>query len=256
MLRAAFLVLVFVGVLLAGLILQLPVAFIVEQSGVARQGVSWTRVSGTLWQGQVRDLNIAGQPLGNVRFQLKPLALLDLRMSYAVDISGAAVNGKGELSAGLDGTLQAANVLIDVNVQRLARLDSRLRQAPSELSLTLRAAEIGADFSCLAADGGLQTNILSAVGERWSWNGPGLQGQVNCASAAFLIDMQGASATDQIRARGKFDLSSGLYDLTAEVQTSDPNVEMGLRALTFTDRSGVYTYRRTNAEELPTGTEP
>lgn len=238
---------VFLGLLIAGL----PASFVARQLDLRGSGVDYMRISGTVWSGEVARLHVAGQPLGRAGFRLKPGALMSGRLAYDLDLSGPAMQARGELGIGPDRSVRLAGFVGDVNLQEIDRLDPRLREAPASLALTLRHVELSRDGQCVRAEGGVRTDLLETAGQRWNWAGPAMRGNLECDGAALRVSMTGATAQDDIAATARLDIPAVTYDVTARVETGNRGVMQALRALDFEEVDGRFVYERTNAQRVP-----
>ena len=241
-----FLAILFSVIFLAVLVAGLPASLVARQANLKGAGFDYMRISGTLWSGEISRLHLAGQPLGEVEFRLKPAALLSGRLAYDVSIDGTAMHARGQAETGFDRNLTLRDMVADVNVQALNRLDPRLRQSPATLAVTVRELSIARDRSCRRADGGVRTDLLQSVGQRWDWAGPEMRGVLSCEQGVFSVAMSGSGADDDIRAQARFDARRAVYDVDAQVSTTNRGVAQALRTLDFVAEDGVFTYSRSN----------
>lgn len=235
-------VLVFLAVLVAGL----PASFVARQVGLKAGGVDYMRMSGTVWSGEISRLSVAGQPVGAAEFRIRPASLLTGRLAYDFEIEGAALRARGMAQTGLDRGVILNNLVADVNLQEINRLDPRLRQSPATLALSIGQISIGPDGGCRSAQGGMRTDLLQSVGRRWDWTGPEMRGTLGCDGEALTVVMSGAGDDDEIRANARFDATRAVYAAGARVQTSDRGLAQALRALDFVASDGAFVYLRTN----------
>ncbi len=87
-----------------------------------RAGLSASGYSGTIWSGAVSSATWQGASLGQLRWQLHPLALL--RARAAADISFTRTDGSvsAEAAAALDGRLDFTNVKLDLPIEFFAEI--------------------------------------------------------------------------------------------------------------------------------------
>lgn len=247
--RKLLLIIIFAVVLAASIIARTPLGFAMEQAGLKAQGVSYSHVAGTIWNGRLHGVDVAGQSIGDVTFKLKPAALLTGALAFDLGIDGLTGAGRGSGKIGLNRTVSIENAIADINIQTLARLDPRLRQAPAQLTATIKHLEITGDGACRKADGVISTDILTSLGGRYAWEGPPMSGPVSCHNNALRIVLQNDGGPDDITA--SVDLHpSGVYDVTARMQTTNTNVRQALLALQFENRDGAYFYTVSNRPEL------
>ena len=244
------LVSLFIVVFVVALLAQLPLAWVLGQAGLDRAGISHGRVTGTVWSGQVSGLQVMGQPIGRVSLDHQPGALLSGRVAYRLTFRGETGEGRGEVAVGLDRTVRVQDLVADIDVQSLRRLQPQLRQVPSDLQVTLSDLVIGADRRCRSATGQLRTDVLEAIGPRLDWAGPVLQGPLRCEAGALGLTLAGgAPGEDRIEVEGQVALDTQIYRVEARVETGAPRVAETVRALGFAGADGTYAYRKTNAPQ-------
>lgn len=245
--RLVILVALFLVVFLAALVWRMPASFVFERAGLPGGAVSFTYVGGTVWEGTVSGLNVGGQPLGQVRFKLRPGALVAGRLVYDVRVSGETAEARGTVGIGLDRSVALTDAFADINIQALRRLDPRLRQAPAKLQVTLDELRLDRRRACRAGDGALSTDLLMAAGRRWNWQGPDMLGEIACRDGAFQVRLESAPGPDRIEADAVLNAASLRYNLTARVESAHPGLGDAMRVLDFTAEDGAYVYQRTNA---------
>ena len=236
----------FVAVFAVTLLALAPVGLALRLAGLEAAGVAHERAAGTIWSGDLAGVSLRGQPLGRVTFQARPGALISGRMAYDVAVSGEIGQGRAIVIAGLD--MRGVEDLVgDINVQALRRLDPRLRRVPARISLSIREIHLTGVGDCQAASGGLRTDLLARLGERWRWAGPALVGRVTCEGGDLMVRLDSAEGEDIIQARLQVNPARLEYALRASVETSNPGVQGALRNLEFTrSESGAFVYTQAN----------
>ncbi len=216
-----------------------------EQLKLNARGVSYGHVQGTLWKGSVHDVIVANQPIGRVDLKTRPLSVLSLSPTLEWSFAGPVGSGRGVLLTTLSNDIELSNTIVDLNVQALARLDARLRQAPSKVSLTIRALETRTNGECRSATGNLSTDILSSLGGRYAWEGPNMIGEIRCENLDYLVTLQNDGGPDDVSASIQIE-PSGLFDVSALMVPTNANVQAALPVIGFTQGETGYEYSYTN----------
>ena len=159
--------------------------------------------SGTIWNGQVRDIPLLGQL--NVKGRL---------FGANIDSGAGPVTLRGDVSPGgvKDLILSMPIASLPMNDQRLAGLDGRF-------SLTIDEATIQ-DGACVSATGRASTNVLAANQARFDWAGPDLSGPIDCVDGDLRVQLSGEDATQRVEAIVVTGLD-GVYRADISVRTND-----------------------------------
>lgn len=245
--RRSLLILLFLTVFIGSLIASVPLGFVLQQAGLKERGVDYRHTAGTIWNGKVHDILVAGQPIGDVSFKTQPLALVGGALAVNLNVDGPAGAGRGKARVGLDRAIMVTDLVADIDVQGLSRLEPRLRQAPARLSATIKTLRLSSNGACRAADGTLQTDILKALGGRYAWEGPVLSGTLSCDADQLLVALENQGGEDAIHANGRI-APGGIYTVDARVTSENVGVVQALQTLEFRNRNGAYEYYRTNQQ--------
>jgi len=249
------LIFLFIAVFVTTLVARAPAGLALDLAGLDSAGLSHGRVAGTIWSGEVSRVNLRGQPLGRVTFEARPGAVLSGRIAYDVTVMGETGEARAVAFAGRE-RRGVENLVGDINVQALRRLDPRLRQVPSTVQLSIRELSFATKRDCRSADGGLRSDVLTRLGEAWQWEGPAMTGRVRCDGDTLLVELEGVDGDEAIRARLQVDPAQMRYSLRASVETSNPGVEAALRELEFTrSEGGAFVYTRANTPNATTPEE-
>lgn len=226
--------------LLATLPASLAVSALPEDLPVQLSGVS-----GSLWQGRARQLGIGPQALGELRWALRPWALLGGRAGGELQLRGPWVEGRAELDVGLGGRLR----LREGRFRAPAQLVQELQALPVELGgqLFLRVDELvlepGAPLPRLKAElvwaqAGISAPYPMALGEYSldleSRDG-GIQGRLSERDGPFR-----ASGNLLLREDGRYQLTLRLVP----DRNTPPELRDGLRLLGRPDARGAVTIRQ------------
>jgi general secretion pathway protein N len=89
------------------LLVRLPASWL---SGSLPAGVSCGHINGTIWNGVCSGLNVQNTALGDLKWKLRPAALLSGRLASQVALDGPAGVGTSEVELRRNGELTARNV--------------------------------------------------------------------------------------------------------------------------------------------------
>lgn len=204
------------------LLLTVPLAWPLRIiHGAQPSPLSMLEARGTPWSGTLRGVRWGDAPLGDVRLQLQPLALLrgQLRMHLASsDWSATGVRGLRHGIAGASGELPLPELL------------------PSGIaSVRLQAADATALFDasrCRQASGQLRLEITPAD---TSLAASTLTGQPVCDGDALVVDLA-ASAEPSASSSARLQLEAdGRYQLVLRTTTSTPAHTLALQLAGFDD---------------------
>lgn len=114
------LVIAFALTLLAGLIVSFPAR--VAYHWFAPESVALSGISGTLWRGTASQANIGGLYLGELRWRLRPLALLRARASFDIAASPAGGVLDGNAAIGVGGDVYLAKTRAALPLDAIAEI--------------------------------------------------------------------------------------------------------------------------------------
>lgn len=212
---------VFVVLLALMLVATIPLSLALSAMGAATRGLSATRVSGTIWSGELSDASFQRVRLGDVRVRLDPLGLF---------------LGGGRVQFVLGGRLQGRGVARlagrEVGVSRL-RLSAPADALADGLPFrgTVRLENLEARFrsgACHRASGRIVLERLS-LGAGAPLPGLSLSGPAACRGGLLVAPLSGRAAGVEVEADLQVS-GAGRYQLLTRVKTTDPTLEaaMGL----------------------------
>lgn len=198
-------------------------AFTLVPGAVAARSAEHQLVSGV-----VRDLSVGGVPIGDIRADLSPLALLLLRVSYHVFRPA---------TLGVDPVEARASVspigtrIADLNA--VIALPSNLGPVPISAVVLRNITARFASGRCITASGMVQARLapsaaaLASVGQ--------LSGSARCEAGRVLVPLVSASGNERIALR----LSpSGSYEAEVTLRAAPPELGPALAALGFAPAAG------------------
>jgi|GEM_PF-3333661 len=240
------LILAFFLAFLGTLIVNIPARLVFERIDPAAHGLYYERVSGTIWSGRMTGTFVAGQPLGTIDFKARPGALLQARLAYDITLLGPTGAASGSLVGRPDRSLELSVPRARINVQELRRLQPRLREMPSEVSLENLSLELQPDGSCRQGRGRIRTDTLKAIGQRLAWDGPEMAGKLTCAGGEIMVSLDSQGSEDLITARIALDAPRGLFDVEARIESREERVLQAIQQFGFQAEGEAYVYRYGN----------
>lgn len=118
--RIKRLIIAFCVTLVVGLVVAFPAR--VAYHWFAPQTVALSGISGTVWRGRASQSNIAGLYLGELRWRMRPLALLRGRASFDVGANPAGGVIDGNAAIGFNGDLHLARTRASLPLDAVAGL--------------------------------------------------------------------------------------------------------------------------------------
>lgn len=210
--------------LLAALLIFLPLRWALALSGVERAGFSAFHVSGSVWDGHIRQARLGNFDLGDVDAALDPSALLTAQL--AVHLSRPAGNAQPPLSLTLLSG-GGGNLGFRDGNGTLA-LGAQLAPLPAA-QLELREAQIEfAGGRCRSASGQLQLSVQGGL-PGFDW-GPGLSGALGCDDGVARALLRSANGAQEMAVRLTGD---GGYDARLRLIGDTPGASLLLSALGF-----------------------
>lgn len=212
-------------------LISLPLAVVLPLVLPAESGLSARRAEGPVWEGMLREANVAGLPLGDTRigFDFLPLLVGQARLGFA----SPALRGIVAASSGYV-SLSRANGVVD--------LAGRLRPLPlSRFSLD----EVAVAFRnnrCASASGRIRADISSDIGGIALPGG--MTGTLRCDGPDLVVPLVGQSGMERIDLRVA---ATGSWRADVSVRTSDPVISGKLLSSGFSAGPGGYTVRVTGA---------
>ncbi len=252
--RAQTLTLFGVVVFVGALAWTAPLAVLAGAANLSGRGISYDRAQGTIWSGDLLGVRVAGQPVGRVTLDLQRVALLRGRLDYAVEVAGPAGQGRGELVLAVGGGLVVRDLVADVNLQAIERLDARLREVPSTLSLTVPELVAGRRLACERVDGRLRTDLLQRLGGRLNWQGPAMAGIVSCdGEGGYRLSLANVDGPDEITLETRGSPVTASVSTKARVRTDNQTVADTLTLLKFQKEGDAFIYSRADGIGRPMG---
>ena len=226
-----------------------PLSLAAKIARLDDRGVWYEAAYGTVWEGVLSGVNVAGQPVGMVEMKVQPPNLLHGLLSYSFNAKGDFGDGRGDVGVTAGRRIVVERLVADVNVQKLAHLDPRLRRAPATLALSVPMLEFSSRDGCREAKGALTSDILQTVGRQWNWDGPKVSGDLKCINGRLNVTVHNEGGADDILATGIFG-PLGNYDVKARIGTRNSSLAQALTRIGFTTGPEGLTYEKSSGTGL------
>ena len=225
--RKRYILLVSLGAFTA-LLSQLPLAWIAPH--IIADGLGKNiHYSGTIWNGQIKGLDVVGQ----TTFQFRPTSILKggLPLKFASQSTAMTLSGRA-----------SRNTIKDVRfsgvLAKLPTRDGRLKELAGQVDILVSEIQIK-DETCGSAQGQVSTDFLSLNRARWQWQGPKLSGPISCEDGDVIVNLSGRENRQTIRADLRLS-KDGSYGANITVQTNQPEAGVVLPLYGFEQQGRDY----------------
>lgn len=208
-------VVLFVVFLVIWLIILMPLKLVALMAGNVA-GLSYSDVYGSVWDGRMHRARAAGQDIEMVEVSLQPLGLLTGALVVDFDLADSSLRGNGRITRRADGSLLARDVDL-VTVLGRVGAPSWAGIDPGE-RVYVRISELDwHDGVCRTASGDVRTGALIGFASQFGFEGPPLDGQVDCRDDVLVLSLAGSS--EDLRLTGEIALHARHYAWQVEVET-------------------------------------
>lgn len=226
--------LIFAGCFTAVLIATLPLPTVLQALDLDGRGVSYSRASGTVWNGTIAGLSWRGQPLGDAAVALKPLSLFLGRLGMDFALDGGTVTGQGFVALSFGGIV-ADDLALSADVANLPLL----LPLAGKVAMDLEHAVVSR-AGCRHVAGTISTDALVNRPAGLPWTGPKLAGSVTCSEGVISVPLQGDTGADSVTVALTLD-PSGMFGIRIDARTPNQALVSALSAVGFTEADGVMT---------------
>ncbi|KCZ94298.1 type II secretion system protein N [Hyphomonas johnsonii] len=241
--KRTLLILVFTGALIVGCVSSVPLSFVMRQTGITSQGVSWQQARGTIWHGQVTGLGFRGRAAGALDIRSSPASLLTGRIVSDVRWTSPAGRARGQLALGMSSS-GASDLSAELDISRLDGLHPELRRTGGTLKVSRAAARFDSNGRCINAGGSAQLDLVRRLGVQYGRDWPLLDGTLTCTEGELQLPMSGKGTAGE-----QFDvtlrsLSDGRTGMDVHVSGLDPQANLVLGQIGFINTGNGYTLRQ------------
>ena len=226
---------VFVCCLIVVVIATLPLSFVLRMLDLPAQGLSYSRASGTFWNGAVDGLSWRGNDLGGAKIALRPLALLRGRLGADVTLDGSGVVTGGGYAAMTPWGLIVDDLALSAEIASLPLL----LPLSGKISVEIAHADVRAG-GCRQIEGAAKTDALMNRPAGLAWQGPELAGPMECRGGAVVIPLKGGADSQAIAVVMTLG-ADGSFGIRVEARAPDSAVASVLSAIGFVETDGVMT---------------
>ncbi len=218
-----------------------PASFYTAFIPLDKTEIAYTKIEGTLWNGSVERLSLAGVPLGEVSFQLSPMSVLGLSPQFRLSAQGGAVLGRGDVSLGVDGRVSLSDLNARINLNTAARSGVLGQPAQGFAEVAIESFILTRKRGCERANGTVWTDVLDAPARRYDLPALPLSGSLRCQEGAIIVELAGennrAGADVTVRV-----LPNLTYEVTAIARPAEADIASALKIFGFEDDNGTLTY--------------
>ena len=184
-----FLVLLLVAGFFVGVFVFAPLGRVLQITGAAKHGFSWTSADGSVMDGRLQGMTFQGKSYGDAGLKLAPGALLAGRVQYAVDWAGDHGRGIGNISFGSAKDIQIADFDIDLDLLRLEQAARWIQQSGGRVQLTGGTVSFKGG-QCAEATGTATSDVLERNREILGAGWTDMQGDLRCDEGDLVIPLQ------------------------------------------------------------------
>ena len=189
-------------------------------------------IGGSLWHARISGLRAEGVTLGNVNADINPLALFTAALSYDIEVKGQAVNGQARISKSLIGGVEIRNA--DFSISRAFLRRYALLGVPVDGSATISNASVAINKNgCVAAEGIIRTDALSAVARQFGMGAFDLEGPLRCVDGRMSMQLDGVHNDFGAVSVSVTELEDFRYHMAVIVETTDESFKQNLRLAGF-----------------------
>jgi len=221
-------ILIFLAALAVWLIVLLPLKTVAIAAGGADR-LGYQDVFGTVWNGRVYGLELAGEPVREIALSMRPAALLTGQAAADWLIEDASLSGNGRIALGA-GRVEVSGASLVVPLSRLAAADWP-GMDPGEPVFVRLPRLVFVDGDCRQADGAVRTGALVTLGAAYGFEGPVLEGGLSCRDGVLALAMRGE--TDALSVTADADLRANGYDWRVTARTGNADLADALALAGF-----------------------
>ena len=182
--------------LVAGLIWQAPLSFVLRQAGVASTGLTWSQARGSISHGQITDMAIQERNIGALDLRLVSSALLSGSLKYRATWSSPFGSGNGKVALNASRYI-AEDVSIRISFSEIPDIIEEFKQVNASIRMTRGTLDWHLDEGCRSAIGELQTDLVRLMGQRIQKSWPDLVGDVSCDGNQLVAQLSGQSSNNE-----------------------------------------------------------
>ena len=228
----------FAGLVLVWLIILLPLKAVMMIAGGAG-AFGYQDVYGSVWDGRVYGMRVAGVPIREIEMAADPLPLLVGRLAARWRVSDDSARGRGHVSIG-GSTFQVSDMDLLVSIDRLGLRSFPGLDRSQMIDMDITALSLR-DGRCESVQGRVQTTALVQFASTYGFEGPALLGVLSCDDGRLVITLDGAGADLELTGSVHMDQTAYAWDL--ELRTGRPELADALALAGATRTGDIWTYQ-------------
>lgn len=228
----------FAGLVLVWLIILLPLKAVMMIAGGAG-AFGYQDVYGSVWDGRVYGMRVAGVPIREIEMAADPLPLLVGRLAARWRVSDDSARGRGHVSIG-GSTFQVSDMDLLVSIDRLGLRSFPGLDRSQMIDMDITALSLR-DGRCESVQGRVQTTALVQFASTYGFEGPALLGVLSCDDGRLVITLDGAGADLELTGSVHMDQTTYTWDL--ELRTGRPELADALALAGMTRSGDIWRYQ-------------
>lgn len=177
-----------------GVLVFAPLSVVLDVSGIRRSGLDWSSASGTVFDGRLEGIKANGSTYGNASARLLPAHLLTGAMKFAVDWSGPAGRGTGQMTFQSHKNIALYDYDLDLDLMEIEQAAKWIQQSGGRIAMQGDIIRFK-DNACHEASGKAHSDVLerngAILGDGWS----DMQGDLRCEAGDLVIPLESTNAT-------------------------------------------------------------
>jgi len=228
----------FAGLVLVWLIILLPLKAVMMMAGGA-SAFGYQDVYGSVWDGRVYGMRMAGVPIREIEMAADPLPLLAGRLAARWRVSDDSARGRGHVSIG-GSTVQVSDMDLLVSIDRLGLRSFPGLDRSQMIDMDITALSLR-DGRCEFVQGRVQTTALVQFASTYGFEGPALLGVLSCDDGRLVITLDGAGTDLELTGSVQMDQTTYTWDL--ELRTGRPELADALALAGMTRSGDIWRYQ-------------
>ena len=226
------------ALVLVWLIILLPLKAVMMLAG-GSGAFGYQDVYGSVWDGRVYGMRIAGVPVREIEMSAEPLPLFVGQLAARWRVSDDSARGSGRVALGSEAIeIRDMSLLVSIDRLGLEGLPGLDRSQMIEIdvdSMSMRAGQ------CEQAQGRVRTAALQRFAASHGFEGPSLLGVLSCDDEAVLLSLDGAAADMELSGEVRFTGQDYAWDI--ELRTRRPELADVLALAGMTRNGDIWTYQ-------------
>lgn len=217
---------------LAGGAAVLPMSVAADMATSRFPEFKFQKASGSVWDGQLRQVAFGSQFIGDLAVKTDVLALFGGKAAGVLGLTREGFAGTANLAYALtDGGLEVKDLKLEGNTALVPGMPAALARSDGRFTLAVNGVKF-VDSLCETASGEVWTDALTKVNIQ-GWVGPELRGPVTCEGGHMQVQAGGKAASGE-DVLATLNISQHLdMALTATVSNASPAAARALSDIGF-----------------------